>query len=255
MENEIPQNIPQGQILPQTSVSLPTPPSANWSKILLLIVLGLVIVAGSIFIGIQVGKNQAETENRNLSNNNPKVVQGPVTPNYANKTSETQRCAYESLVKEEFKDINEYKDIKDCDNDYLQWETSSSSGLFSLKHPIYYKQIMDYGADSFEIKHPTLGRFLTGSFGGDLNEDYNSLTKKLCLLSELGHISKNPEDNSYYKDDSKTYYVIGTDRMVMSENETPNIWGFSVTDQKSNKEEQLTSTDDFKCFIRSIVLL
>ncbi|MDO8657876.1 MAG: discoidin domain-containing protein [Candidatus Levybacteria bacterium] len=56
MENEIQQNVPQGQTLPQTPPLVP--PFTNWLKILLFTVLGLIIVAGSVFVGIQIGKNQ-----------------------------------------------------------------------------------------------------------------------------------------------------------------------------------------------------
>ncbi len=62
MENEVQQNTPPVQPLPQTPASVLTPPSTNWSKILLFVVLGLVIVAGSIFIGIQIGKSQAQSQ-------------------------------------------------------------------------------------------------------------------------------------------------------------------------------------------------
>jgi len=57
MENEVQTNIPPIQPLPHTSTSDLTPPSTNWSKVLIFTVLGLIIIAGSIFIGIQIGKN------------------------------------------------------------------------------------------------------------------------------------------------------------------------------------------------------
>ncbi|MDP3998337.1 MAG: hypothetical protein Q8P89_01835 [bacterium] len=56
MENEIQPNTPPVQ--PQLQSSTPIIPSTNWSKILLFMVLGLVIVSGSLFVGIQIGKNQ-----------------------------------------------------------------------------------------------------------------------------------------------------------------------------------------------------
>lgn len=62
MENEIQQNNSPVQPLPQTSTSIPTSPSANWSKILIATVLGLVVVAGSVFVGIQIGKNQTPSQ-------------------------------------------------------------------------------------------------------------------------------------------------------------------------------------------------
>lgn len=56
MENEILQNTPPVQPLPQTPPIVPS--STNWSKILPFIALGFVIVASSVFIGIQIGKNR-----------------------------------------------------------------------------------------------------------------------------------------------------------------------------------------------------
>lgn len=52
MENEV-----------QHIVSVPTPSSNNWSKILLFIVLELIVISGSIFVGIQIGKNQVINTN------------------------------------------------------------------------------------------------------------------------------------------------------------------------------------------------
>lgn len=53
MEGEIKPSIPPVPIVP---------PSASRSKILLFTILGLVIIAGSVFIGIQVGKNQTSNQ-------------------------------------------------------------------------------------------------------------------------------------------------------------------------------------------------
>jgi hypothetical protein len=62
MENEIQQNNPPIQPLPQTPTPIPTQLPTNWSKILLFTVLGLIIVAGSVFTGIQIGKNQIPSQ-------------------------------------------------------------------------------------------------------------------------------------------------------------------------------------------------
>lgn len=64
MENETQQNYPPVQSPPQTPPFVPS--STNWSKILLFVILGLVIVAGSIFIGIQIGINQ-KTDSLSIS--------------------------------------------------------------------------------------------------------------------------------------------------------------------------------------------
>lgn len=60
MENEVQPSIPPVQPIPQTPPIVPS--STNWSKTLLFTVLGLIIVVGSIFIGIQIGKNQTPSQ-------------------------------------------------------------------------------------------------------------------------------------------------------------------------------------------------
>jgi hypothetical protein len=57
MENEVQQNVPPVQPLPQNPAPVPTPPT-KWSKVLIFTVLGLIVIAGSVFIGIQIGKSQ-----------------------------------------------------------------------------------------------------------------------------------------------------------------------------------------------------
>jgi len=50
MENE--NQIPLGQTLPQ----VPVKPSTNWLKIIVFIFLGLLVIVGAVFVGIQIGK-------------------------------------------------------------------------------------------------------------------------------------------------------------------------------------------------------
>lgn len=54
MDNQTLPNIPPIQPLPQTPITS----SANFSKILFFIIFGLIVIAGSVFAGIQIGKNQ-----------------------------------------------------------------------------------------------------------------------------------------------------------------------------------------------------
>jgi len=56
MENEIQQHLPSTQPLPQ--VPTPVSPSIHWSTIILFILLGLVVIVVSVFVGIQIGKKQ-----------------------------------------------------------------------------------------------------------------------------------------------------------------------------------------------------
>jgi len=65
MENEIQPNVPPVQPLPQTPPVIP--PSTNWSKLLLFAILGFVIILGSIFTGIQIGKNPTTNKNTTSS--------------------------------------------------------------------------------------------------------------------------------------------------------------------------------------------
>lgn len=71
MENEIQPDVSPVQPLPQTPSVIP--PSTNWSKILLFTILGLIIVAGSLFAGVQIGKNQTP-------NQQPIAVQPTASP-------------------------------------------------------------------------------------------------------------------------------------------------------------------------------
>lgn len=57
MENEI---LPINPSV-QPATSAPTSPPTNWLKVLLLVLLELIVIAGSIFIGFQIGKKQATT--------------------------------------------------------------------------------------------------------------------------------------------------------------------------------------------------
>lgn len=58
MENHIQPNISSAQ--PPSEV--PVPPSKNWPRISLFILLGLIIIAGLVFIGIQIGKRQITSQ-------------------------------------------------------------------------------------------------------------------------------------------------------------------------------------------------
>jgi len=54
MESEVQPNTPPATPLSQVPVSLTT----NWKKIFLFILLGMVVITVSVFIGIQIGRNQ-----------------------------------------------------------------------------------------------------------------------------------------------------------------------------------------------------
>lgn len=60
MENEIQPSIPSTPLITPTPTVVRVQ-STNWSKIILFTLLGLIIILGSVFIGIQIGKNQTPT--------------------------------------------------------------------------------------------------------------------------------------------------------------------------------------------------
>src|SRR3989338_6434837 len=82
MENEIQPNVPPVQSSPQTPTLITTQPSTNWLKILLFVVLGLVTVAGLVFIGIQIGKSQK-------SNQQPITVSPAASPTTSASTNDS----------------------------------------------------------------------------------------------------------------------------------------------------------------------
>ena len=67
MENVIQQNIPPFQPTPVT----PVPSSTNWSRIIIFVLIGLVLIVGSVFVGIQIRKSQITKQ--------PPIVEQPTT--------------------------------------------------------------------------------------------------------------------------------------------------------------------------------
>lgn len=106
MENEIQSNPPPIQPTPQIPVS----PSTNLLKILLLTASELIIIAGSVFIGVQIGKNQ-------IAKISP--IAETLTPTPATKANLTQKCSTD----------------KECPNntfcDYSQYSSMGPNGQVS----------------------------------------------------------------------------------------------------------------------------
>jgi len=69
MDNQTQPNIPPFQPQKQTS----NLPSTNWVKVLLLIIIGLIAIAASVFVGIQIGKKQ-------ITNQQPIIKQPTLFP-------------------------------------------------------------------------------------------------------------------------------------------------------------------------------
>lgn len=80
MGNEVQSNVPPIQPSPQTPVSAPTQPTTNWSNILLFTALGLGMVSGLIFVGVQIGKNQTSDQQRIVAQLTASPTQNVVNP-------------------------------------------------------------------------------------------------------------------------------------------------------------------------------
>lgn len=78
MENEIQPSVPPVQPMPQAPTSVPS--HTNWLKILLFVLLGIIIIAGSIFVGIQIGKNQTIDQQPVVKQPTIPLIQTKVNP-------------------------------------------------------------------------------------------------------------------------------------------------------------------------------
>lgn len=72
MDNQAQPNIPPVQPIPQASI----PPSTNWFKIMLFVILGLIISTGLVFAGIQLGKKQLKI--LSTANNLTAITPSPI---------------------------------------------------------------------------------------------------------------------------------------------------------------------------------
>ena len=130
MENEIQQNIPPVQPTDQTSSIIPTP--TNWSKILLFTVLGFVIVAGSVFVGIQIGQNQTSSQQSIVAQ--PTITTSKVVVNPTNLPTTPMR-------------------VTSAADSIVNWKTYESSRFkFSFRYP--QTLILD---NRYENKYPNQG--------------------------------------------------------------------------------------------------
>ncbi|MCL5783999.1 MAG: hypothetical protein M1142_01425 [Patescibacteria group bacterium] len=117
MENEIQPNIPPVQPTLQTPAPVPSQSSINWSKNLLFIILGLIVVAGSVFAGIQIGKSQTPSQQ-------PIVIQPTASPTQVVTNPITIPTSTTSPTI----------------NPTTNWQSYTSSKYsFSFKYPLDYK--------------------------------------------------------------------------------------------------------------------
>lgn len=96
MENEIQPSVPSGQPLPQAPISVP--PHTNWSKILLFILLGIIVIAGSIFTGIQIGKNMTQDKTLSSVLPTPTIFNQTISPSPTQFQSDTSGIDYKVQI-------------------------------------------------------------------------------------------------------------------------------------------------------------
>jgi len=96
MEAEVPPNIARIQPLPE----VPVLPSKNWLKILSFTLLEVVVIAGSVFIGIQIGRNQIV--NQQPITAQPTIIPSQTTTNSTTNPTSDWKTYTNSLYKFEF---------------------------------------------------------------------------------------------------------------------------------------------------------
>lgn len=100
MENEIQPNNQPVQPITQTSASSLN----NWSIIILYILLGSIVVTGSVFIGIQIGKkqilNQQLITDKQIISPTPARINPTILPTETNFTNTTQGIKFTGIIRE-----------------------------------------------------------------------------------------------------------------------------------------------------------
>lgn len=99
MDNQTQPNISSFQ------TQTPTLPSTNWAKVLLFVVFGLTVIAGSVFVGIQIGKNQTIKQQQPITeqptNNLTQIVtESPASPTMPSPTNTTQSVKFTGIITE-----------------------------------------------------------------------------------------------------------------------------------------------------------
>ena len=180
MENEIQPNVPPVQPSPQTPILIPTQPSTNWSKILLFVVLGLVTVAGLVFIGIQIGKNQT-------FNQQPITVQPTTIPTQAsvNPTNQTT--------------------IEPTTDPTTDWKTYSNTSYgLSLLFPKEWESCMTQGTRSFLLAP------------GKCKPPYADYYLQIDVLTDTKEVSvyAPPGDPNAYTSTGKQIITLGSNQFI-----------------------------------------
>lgn len=206
MENGIQQNTSPIQSLPQTPPLITPKQSTNWSKILLFTVLGFVIVAGSVFVGIQIGKNQT-------SSKQPIVSQPTITPSKV-MVNQTNLPTTPVIV------------IPTTDST-VNWKTYESTRFkFSFKYPQtlmldnrYENKYTDQGGVNIYSKEGYEAVIAESPRGGDsfievwVYPNPQSLSLLEWMKSDTSHSNYSNQTHSSINIDGEAGYIYTTEGM------------------------------------------
>lgn len=159
MENEIQPSAPPVQPIPQTTPNLSQ--SINWSRISLFTLLGLVFIAGSIFVGFQMGKTQAPSQQpivvQPTASPAQVVVQPTVTPATSPITDATTNWKTYTSTRYTLKYPAEWIVDEKCTK--LEYPTNNPCIYSSDYHPVTKKIDPGEGGDDTVTEY-NLGTFL-----------------------------------------------------------------------------------------------
>ncbi len=172
MENEIQQNIPTDQPPTQIPTPIATPVPTNRSKIILFILLGLIVISASIFVGIQIGRKQTSDLRSSL-------ILPTITPSVAPKqpTITTPPASPSPKIK-----IGTLTSISDSENVYTnkkyEFEINLPKNFYITQEEIlgnegdmsaqFYVDLSKYKPEDIPgIEFPGI-RIIVGNFSGDL---------------------------------------------------------------------------------------
>jgi hypothetical protein len=177
-------------------------------------------------------------------------------------SSETDEvCVFLELDEDLFAPLDEYISEGLCQPRYSSWNTATSPGLFEIKHPGNYSHDMSSGADSFLIEDAELGKFYLNTFSHDPVGDDPGKGANLCSLVGIGHLKNSLALYDFYKNQAGLYFIMGDSRVVVISDGSSDSWGFSLNhqpvdaDQDEYRERDLMNTNDFECFVRSVMLI
>jgi hypothetical protein len=228
----------------------------------LVILSGVISFIALVLIGFVVVKRGSFSGRYQSQQSQDSQLPTP-TPTISSLGEDESACVFENLPFEEFEHIDKLVSGEVCEQKYQSWEVTFSLSHFKVKHPDYYEQDQDWAKDHFTVRDPQLGRLDIGP--GFVRGLYSkgvaySLGRKLCIVTGVGHTKNSLREYRFYQDGLGSYYVIGNTMAIVAEDNSPNIWGFSIHEDPylSNRGEirqEFMGSDDFLCFLRSVEFL